>query len=57
MFVEATLIRRRHTPNTNIIWQYEILVYADNIIMLGTDGKEVKNGTKELIINSKDIEL
>jgi len=37
--------------------QCGILAYADDIIILGSDSQEVKTGTKELIINSKDIGL
>jgi len=29
------------------------LVYADDIIILGSDSQEVKTGTKELISNNK----
>ncbi|KAL4152688.1 hypothetical protein QTP88_000521 [Uroleucon formosanum] len=37
--------------------QCGVLAYADDIIILGSDSQEVKAGTKELIINSKDIGL
>lgn len=39
------------------IRQCEILAYADDVTILGSDNQEVKTGTKELIINSKDIGL
>jgi len=39
------------------IKQCGILAYADEVIILGLDIQEVKMGTKELIINSKDIGL
>jgi len=37
--------------------QCGVPVYADDIIILRSDSQEIKAGTKELIINSKDIEL
>lgn len=39
------------------IRQCGIIAYADDIIILGSVSQEVKMGTKELIINSKVIEI
>ncbi|KAF0746237.1 Craniofacial development protein 2 [Aphis craccivora] len=37
--------------------QCVVLAYVDDIIILGSDSQEVRTGTKELIINSKNIGL